>query len=112
MALSPKLSFHGCVQASSFVFLRAVRTWAAPSSKALISCAADSNGIGGILVFPKSSSGVVRIMRPKPASCATWGATGWLRPHNRSEEHTSELQSPDHLVCRLLLEKKKKKTQI
>src|SRR5258708_30496445 len=30
-------------------------------------------------------------------------------PRNRSEEHTSELQSPDHLVCRLLLEKKKKK---
>src|SRR5258708_14667105 len=27
----------------------------------------------------------------------------------RSEEHTSELQSPDHLVCRLLLEKKKRK---
>src|SRR5258708_29836960 len=30
-------------------------------------------------------------------------SSGW-----RSEEHTSELQSPDHLVCRLLLEKKKK----
>src|SRR5258708_17797125 len=30
----------------------------------------------------------------------------------RSEEHTSELQSPDHLVCRLLLEKKKKKRLI
>src|SRR5947208_8644671 len=29
--------------------------------------------------------------------------------NTRSEEHTSELQSPDHLVCRLLLEKKKKK---
>src|SRR5258708_20618669 len=28
-------------------------------------------------------------------------------PLDRSEEHTSELQSPDHLVCRLLLEKKK-----
>src|SRR5258708_24394815 len=28
----------------------------------------------------------------------------------RSEEHTSELQSPDHLVCRLLLEKKNKNT--
>src|SRR5258708_30491650 len=28
-------------------------------------------------------------------------------PPERSEEHTSELQSPDHLVCRLLLEKKK-----
>src|SRR5947208_6838455 len=27
-------------------------------------------------------------------------------PKARSEEHTSELQSPDHLVCRLLLEKK------
>src|SRR5258708_31949575 len=35
----------------------------------------------------------------------------WRRGHAsrnyRSEEHTSELQSPDHLVCRLLLEKKK-----
>src|SRR5258708_10170449 len=30
----------------------------------------------------------------------------------RSEEHTSELQSPDHLVCRLLLEKKKKRPYI
>src|SRR5712671_7726041 len=38
-------------------------------------------------------------------------AVSWLddrRPGlGRSEEHTSELQSPDHLVCRLLLEKKK-----
>src|SRR2546426_12544580 len=31
------------------------------------------------------------------------------RPPPRSEEHTSELQSPCNLVCRLLLEKKKKK---
>src|SRR5258708_30901549 len=30
-----------------------------------------------------------------------------LDTEDRSEEHTSELQSPDHLVCRLLLEKKK-----
>src|SRR5258708_10715627 len=30
----------------------------------------------------------------------------------RSEEHTSELQSPDHLVCRLLLEKKKNSTNV
>src|SRR5947208_12255042 len=37
--------------------------------------------------------------------------TPWLQGNSdrrRSEEHTSELQSPDHLVCRLLLEKKKK----
>src|SRR5258708_20937085 len=33
-----------------------------------------------------------------------------LRGRRRSEEHTSELQSPDHLVCRLLLEKKKRKS--
>src|SRR6266581_3389569 len=32
---------------------------------------------------------------------------GWHRAAGRSEEHTSELQSPVHLVCRLLLEKKK-----
>src|SRR5258708_34356142 len=32
----------------------------------------------------------------------------WVVFLQRSEEHTSELQSPDHLVCRLLLEKKKK----
>src|SRR5438876_6389548 len=32
-----------------------------------------------------------------------------IRAGLRSEEHTSELQSPVHLVCRLLLEKKKKK---
>src|SRR5258708_18339088 len=34
------------------------------------------------------------------------------RVGRRSEEHTSELQSPDHLVCRLLLEKKKTNQQL
>src|SRR5256885_16815808 len=38
-----------------------------------------------------------RCPRPRPSS-----------PPERSEEHTSELQSPCNLVCRLLLEKKKK----
>src|SRR2546422_3761780 len=42
-----------------------------------------------------------------------WGSTGWrsqlTSKVTRSEEHTSELQSRLHLVCRLLLEKKKKK---
>src|SRR5258708_24486453 len=43
----------------------------------------------------------------------TWAMVlDWLAEQGksvvRSEEHTSELQSPDHLVCRLLLEKKKK----
>src|SRR5438552_655387 len=36
------------------------------------------------------------------------GCTPGREFHFRSEEHTSELQSPDHLVCRLLLEKKNK----
>src|SRR5947208_9608588 len=61
--------------------------------------------------------GVVRPRRPlapgrgEDAVGAT-GAAGdprsLARGDGRSEEHTSELQSPDHLVCRLLLEKKKK----
>src|SRR3712207_7620354 len=33
-------------------------------------------------------------------------------PHERSEEHTSELQSRQYLVCRLLLEKKKARTRV
>src|SRR2546422_3971498 len=40
-----------------------------------------------------------------------WGAT-IIDADVRSEEHTSELQSRLHLVCRLLLEKKKKPTQL
>src|SRR5262245_66585555 len=39
------------------------------------------------------------------------GAARVLEAWQRSEEHTSELQSLRHLVCRLLLEKKKKKKQ-
>src|SRR5690554_7582865 len=35
----------------------------------------------------------------------------WMPEGTRSEEHTSELQSRPHLVCRLLLEKKKKEIQ-
>src|SRR5690348_17998395 len=38
-----------------------------------------------------------------------WGVVTAAVKLWRSEEHTSELQSPVHLVCRLLLEKKKKK---
>src|SRR5690348_8573260 len=38
-------------------------------------------------------------------------AAVWASAKSRSEEHTSELQSPVHLVCRLLLEKKKTKTK-
>src|SRR5207302_7297809 len=48
--------------------------------------------------------------RDRPRHCAP-AARWWRRRHarhGRSEEHTSELQSRENLVCRLLLEKKKK----
>src|SRR3712207_6950908 len=54
--------------------------------------------------------------RPRPASDSEAGGRGGddphekaeeQEPHARSEEHTSELQSRQYLVCRLLLEKKK-----
>src|SRR5258708_20755039 len=49
-------------------------------------------------ISPGCLPGRARDLRPR-----------WRRAaRERSEEHTSELQSPDHLVCRLLLEKKKK----
>src|SRR2546430_7217343 len=50
--------------------------------------------------------------RPRGAARATSRRPkrGHPRSRSRSEEHTSELQSQSNLVCRLLLEKKKKKT--
>src|SRR5207244_12635335 len=54
-----------------------------------------------------SASGTVRERSPVNSYllASKYEFTG---DRSRSEEHTSELQSPDHLVCRLLLEKKKK----
>src|SRR2546429_3194803 len=54
-------------------------------------------GSGGIVAPSRPATIVTSMARPR-ASCST-----------RSEEHTSELQSRLHLVCRLLLEKKKTK---
>src|SRR5947208_8913505 len=56
-----------------------------------------------------SSSGGER-RYPVPAGVLHAGEN--LVQHARSEEHTSEHQSSDHLVCRLLLEKKKKKSDM
>src|SRR5690625_6070159 len=44
---------------------------------------------------------------PHPVGCLATRLAGCPRLVERSEEHTSELQSRGHLVCRLLLEKKK-----
>src|SRR2546426_8125834 len=56
----------------------------------------------------RPTSGVTSIA-PRPSRDGSW-SSGSRRssPRARSEEHTSELQSPCNLVCRLLLEKKKK----
>src|SRR5687767_15724545 len=57
---------------------------------------------------------VQRWLAPDADLCPRQAAEGCgvLGPGDRSEEHTSELQSLAYLVCRLLLEKKKKKTKI
>src|SRR5437764_6796448 len=50
---------------------------------------------------PPSPEPIVVFQRPEPITEQA------VKPPLRSEEHTSELQSPMYLVCRLLLEKKK-----
>src|SRR5436305_6103913 len=50
----------------------------------------------------------LRFLKPRDYRSVE-GGPNFLNLRGRSEEHTSELQSRPHLVCRLLLEKKKKK---
>src|SRR2546422_4510771 len=58
---------------------------------------------------PNKLPGCTRTRRPvvMTGAAGSIGITTWRRTKRRSEEHTSELQSRLHLVCRLLLEKKK-----
>src|SRR2546430_6113191 len=71
----------------------------------------------------RSSGGELDVRRDRHARATRWPASAlvvrldhcWVRrdwhlDRGRSEEHTSELQSQSNLVCRLLLEKKKKKS--
>src|SRR2546422_5347539 len=62
-----------------------------------------------LVAGPPPVNGTWRIRMP--AACMNISAGTCVEPYtpDRSEEHTSELQSRLHLVCRLLLEKKKKK---
>src|SRR3712207_8132940 len=62
---------------------------------------------------PRSRASTGRAAPGTRCTCTTRRAPGArARRARRSEEHTSELQSRQYLVCRLLLEKKKKITQI
>src|SRR5947208_11007355 len=60
-------------------------------------------------LFPYTT--LFRSIRRHPARFRDRRRYPGLHRADRSEEHTSELQSPDHLVCRLLLEKKKSSEQ-
>src|SRR2546430_2989081 len=82
-------------------------------------CSSDLTGLAPHRPSPLANELVQGRHRNPPASsrfrtCAVWQATASARekhaPLPRSEEHTSELQSQSNLVCRLLLEKKKKKS--
>src|SRR5947208_9034448 len=58
-------------------------------------------------LFPYTT--LFRSVYPRLPGDGSAGSWTWPAAAGRSEEHTSELQSPDHLVCRLLLEKKKRR---
>src|SRR5438105_14140358 len=62
-------------------------------------------------LFRSQVDGVSRQSAGPPRVCKQGLAMAFRRRSGRSEEHTSELQSRVDLVCRLLLEKKKKKTE-
>src|SRR5574341_2620215 len=62
-------------------------------------------------IYTLSLHDALPISRAMATSTGTVRCTGPGRPAMRSEEHTSELQSPTNLVCRLLLEKKKTHTK-
>src|SRR5690348_3094681 len=63
---------------------------------------ADRNGLS-----PTGTTGRPKVALVTMAKLPYIASAPHSRPSQRSEEHTSELQSPVHLVCRLLLEKKK-----
>src|SRR2546430_12471542 len=61
------------------------------------------------VTWPKTITGQILDANRSPLEGASVVIGGVEHLTNRSEEHTSELQSQSNLVCRLLLEKKKKK---
>src|SRR5690348_17940527 len=66
--------------------------------------------VGNLLFLGPTGSGKTRIVEAA-AEILFGDARAVIKVDCRSEEHTSELQSPVHLVCRLLLEKKKTNTR-
>src|SRR5258705_9206987 len=70
------------------------------------------SSISGIFPMDKwdfKSESILKDLPPEDLALLTVHQSERVYKKSRSEEHTSELQSLRHLVCRLLLEKKKKK---
>src|SRR5688500_19460094 len=87
----------------------------------LLSLAAATPAFAGGAWVPQPGDGWVQLGASRKTAQQTWSSRGatnfnaadhdfryaYLSGETRSEEHTSELQSPCNLICRLLLEKKK-----
>src|SRR3712207_8555234 len=67
--------------------------------------------VGVVLRLPEQLDDVARVLHPRELLAVLDGQVALHDGLLRSEEHTSELQSRQYLVCRLLLEKKTTRTQ-
>src|SRR2546430_10478276 len=82
-------------------------------SRSLIGVAPVASLVLGLAACATESHQAVEVEKPAAASIAYSGPRSAIavgKFDNRSEEHTSELQSQSNLVCRLLLEKKNRTT--
>src|SRR5947208_10560426 len=88
---SPLFPYTTLFRSSGFTLNANLEKWKALPAEiqAVITRHADAAALAQRADVAKIDAGALELLRAK-----------------RSEEHTSELQSPDHLVCRLLLEKK------
>src|SRR2546427_6537793 len=105
------LRIHATIASTTAAGCSGMRAWLASGITAIVTRPPSSSlssfivsrGLKGSSAAWRSSKGA--LPAPHHSSCRV------ARPAaNRSEEHTSELQSQSNLVCRLLLEKKKKNT--
>src|SRR2546425_8655255 len=71
----------------------------------------ESHSARGVIFRWVAGQARLAARRSVRRSCGRCGSFGMSWDPGRSEEHTSELQSLAYLVCRLLLEKKKKQNQ-
>src|SRR6266853_4661649 len=116
---SPPISIRSAVSASNRAIARfsiyRLIVAAAFRSPCGSTCTSTSSTQGtcvftAVLTAPAISCDSLTVRLGSTSRCrSTWNRNPVFRAKHRSEEHTSELQSQSNLVCRLLLEKKKKK---